>query len=74
MDILMPVRKPYFIETQIYSGGVEQPPRKTPIALIGDSLSFNLDELNDEDDVSVLSEEGNWYTIKKRDILFEDTL
>lgn len=52
----------YFMETGIWSGNEEQPPRKTKII----SIAEDLEELNDNDDVAVLSEEGNWYTIKKK--------
>lgn len=61
----------YFMETGIFWQGKEQPPRKTPLILIGDSLSFDINNYSNEDEVPVLSVEGNWYTIKKKDIIFE---
>ena len=61
----------YFIETQIFSGNIELPPRKTRILLIGDKPSFDLDAYTDNDEVPVLSVEGNWYSIKKKDIVLE---
>lgn len=61
----------YFMETGIFWQGKEQPPRKTPLILIGDSLSFDVNNYSNEDEVPVLSVEGNWYTIKKKDIIFE---
>ena len=61
----------YFMETCIFWQGKEQPPRKTPLSLIGDRPSFNLDDYSDEDDIPVLSVEGNWYTIKKKELILE---
>lgn len=61
----------YFMETGIWFQNQEQPPRKTPLMMIGDSPSFDLNNYSDEDDVPVLSVEGNWYTIKKKEIIFE---
>ena len=61
----------YFMESGIWYQGKEQPPQKTPLMMIGDKLSFNLDDYSDEDDIPVLSVEGNWYTIKKKELIFE---
>jgi len=61
----------YFMETGIWFLGKEQPPRKTPLSLIGDRPSFDFNAYSDEDDIPVLSVEGNWYTIKKKELLFE---
>lgn len=61
----------YFIETEIWYQGKEQPPKKTPIILIGDNPSFNIDDFSDDDDIPVLSLEGNWYTIKKKEIIYD---
>lgn len=61
----------YFMETGIYSGNKELPPQKTPIILIGDKPSFDLNNYTDDDEVPVLSLEGNWYTIKKKELIFE---
>ncbi len=60
----------YFMETGIWFQGKEQPPRKTPLIMIGDKPSFNLDDFSENDDIPVLSEEGNWYTIKKKELIF----
>lgn len=64
--------KAYFMETGIFLGNEEQPPRKTKISVIGDRLNFDLDTVAEDEEISVLSEEGNWYTIKKKDLIFED--
>lgn len=61
----------YFMETGIWYQGKEQPPQKTPLMMIGDKPSFNLDDYSDEDDIPVLSVEGNWYKIKKKELIFE---
>lgn len=61
----------YFMESGIWYQGKEQPPQKTPLIMIGDKPSFNLDNYSDEDDISVLSVEGNWYTIKKKELILE---
>lgn len=61
----------YFMETDIWWQGKLQPPRKTPITLIGDTPAFDLNAVSDDDDISVLSQEGNWYTIKKRDLILD---
>jgi len=61
----------YFMESGIFSGNEELPPRKTPLVLIGDKPSFNLNEYRDDDNIPVLSEEGNWYTIKKKELILE---
>lgn len=61
----------YFMKTGIFYQGKELPPQKTPIILIGDRPAFNIDYYLDDDDIPVLSAEGNWYTIKKKDILHE---
>ena len=61
----------YFMETGIYYAGKELPPQKTPLILIGDKPSFNLDDVSDDDTISVLSLEGNWYSIKKRELILE---
>lgn len=61
----------YFMESGIFSGNKELPPRKTPLVLIGDKPSFNLNEYRDDDNIPVLSEEGNWYTIKKKELILE---
>ena len=61
----------YFMESGIWYQGKEQPPQKTPLMMIGDKLSFNLDDYSDKDDIPVLSVEGNWYTIKKKELIFE---
>lgn len=61
----------YFMETGIWFQGKEQPPRKTPIIMIGDTAAFNLDDLSENDNIPILSEEGNWYTIKKKELIFE---
>lgn len=45
-------------------------PQKTALMMIGDKPSFNLDDYSDEDDIPVLSVEGNWYTIKKKELIF----
>lgn len=58
----------YFMETGIWSGNEEQPPRKTKII----SIAEDMEKCDDNDEISVLSEEGNWYTIKKREVLFEE--
>lgn len=55
----------YFMETDIYFQGEKQPPRKTPLS----AISGNLDDYSDDDDIQVLSVEGNWYTIKKKDLI-----
>lgn len=57
----------YFMESGIYFQGKEQPPRKTEIILI----EGNIEDYSDNDDVSVLSIEENWYTIKKKNIILE---
>lgn len=57
------------MEDGIYSGDKKLPPRRNNITIIGAMLSFDLSKLNDNDDVEVLSENGNWYTIKKSEIL-----
>lgn len=59
----------YFMETGIFFQGKEQPPRKTPLIMIGDKPSFNLNDYSDNDDIPVLSIDGNWYTIKKSEII-----
>ena len=59
----------YFMENEIYSGNEKLPPRRNNISMIGTTLSFDLSKLNDDDDVEVLSQNGNWYTIKKSEIL-----
>ena len=61
----------YFMESGIWYQGKEQPPQKTPLMMIGDKPSFNLDDYSDEDYIPVLSVEGNWYTIKKKELIFE---
>lgn len=61
----------YFMETGIWFQGKEQPPQKTPLIMIGDRLLFNLDDFSADDDIPVLSEDGNWYTIKKKELIFE---
>lgn len=61
----------YFMEDEIYSGNKKLPLRRNNISMIGTTLSFDLSKLNDDDDVEVLSQNGNWYTIKKSDILFD---
>ena len=61
----------YFMESGIWHQGKEQHPQKTPLIMIGDKPSFNLDNYSDEDDIPVLSVEGNWYTIKKKELIFE---
>ena len=61
----------YFMETGIWFQGKEQPPRKTPLVMIGDTDSFDLGNYSDEDEIQVLSVEGNWYTIKKKDLILE---
>lgn len=63
--------KGYFMETGIYFQGKEQPPRKTPIIQIGHIPGFTLEDYKDDDDIHVLSYDENWYTIKKKDIIFE---
>lgn len=59
----------YFMETGIWFKGKEQKPRKTPLVMIGDRASFNLDDFSEDDNIPVLSEEGNWYTIKKKELI-----
>lgn len=63
----------YFMENEIYSGNKKLPPRRNNICMIGAMLSFDLSKdlskFNDDDDIEVLSENGNWYTIKKSEIL-----
>ncbi len=61
----------YFMEKGIWYQGKEQSPRKTPVIIIGDNPSFTLDDYQADDDIDVLSEEGNWYTIKKKELIFE---
>lgn len=61
----------YFMETGIWYQGKEQPPRKTPIILIGDNPSFDLSNYSDDDEIPVLSLDSNWYHIKKSEIIFE---
>ena len=61
----------YFMESGIWCKGKEQPPQKTPLIMIGDKPLFNLGSYSDEDDIPVLSVEGNWYTIKKKELIFE---
>lgn len=61
----------YFMESGIWYQGKEQHPQKTPLMMIGDKPSFNLDDYSDEDYIPVLSVEGNWYTIKKKELIFE---
>lgn len=61
----------YFIEDEIYYGNKKLPPRRNNISIIGSMVSFDLSKLNDNDDVEVLSENGNWYTLKKSEILFD---
>jgi len=62
----------YFMESGIFRDGKELPPQKTPLVLIGDRVTFNLDDYGDDDDISVLSEEGNWYTIKKKELILPE--
>lgn len=59
----------YFIEDEIYFGNEKLPPRRNNISMIGTTLSFDLTKLNNDDEVEVLSTNGNWYTIKKLEIL-----
>ncbi len=61
----------YFMETGIWRQGKELPPQKTPLIIIGDDSQRDLDKYSDEDDIEVLSVEGNWYTIKKKELIFE---
>lgn len=61
----------YFMETDIWFQGEKQPSRKTPLIMIGDTDSFDLGNYSDEDEINVLSIEGNWYTVKKKDLIFE---
>lgn len=61
----------YFMETGIWFQGKEQSPRKTPVILIGGSLLSHPDDFSEEDDIPVLSEDGNWYTIKRKELVFE---
>lgn len=61
----------YFMETGIWRQGEELPPQKTPLIIIGHDSPLNLDKYSDEDDIEVLSVEGNWYTIKKKELIFE---
>ena len=61
----------YFMETGIWFQGKELPPRKTLLIMIGDRPSFDLNDYSDNDDIPVLSQEGNWYTIKKKEIIFD---
>ena len=61
----------YFMESGIWYKGKEQSPQKTPLIMIGDKPLFNLDNYSDEDDIPVLSVEENWYTIKKKELIFE---
>ena len=61
----------YFMESGIWYQGKKQPPQKTPLMMIGDKPSFNLDDYSNEDNIPVLSVEGNWYTIKKKELIFE---
>lgn len=60
----------YFMEHGIWSGGVEQPPRKTSVVAIDTGLR-NLDDVAPDEDIHVLSAEGNWYTIKRSELMQE---
>ena len=57
----------FFMETGIYSQGIEQPPRRTAITHILTVCDF--DELKPTDQVVVLSSEGNEYTLTKDKIV-----
>ena len=59
----------YFMENGIYSGNKKLPPRRNNICIIGAMLNIDLSKLNNDDEVEVLSENGNWYTIRKSEIL-----
>lgn len=62
----------YFMETGIFSGNTELPPRRNNIILIGDKPTFHLEDYEDNDEIPVLSENGNWYTIKKSEIKYDN--
>lgn len=62
--------KAYFMQKNIYSEGQELPPRKTDILMIGSTLSFNLDDYDDDDNIDVMDEDGDWFVVKKKDIVF----
>lgn len=57
--------KGYFMESEIWFQGKKQPPRKTPIV----GIAGDLDSYSNEDEIQVLSLEGDWYHVKKKDII-----
>ena len=61
--------KGYFMQKKIFANGEELPPRKTNIVMIGETLDFNLDNYDDDDDINVMDEDGDWFVIKKNEII-----
>lgn len=59
----------YFTEDEIYYHGKKQPPRNTKILNIGCNPMFSIEDYAEDEDIQVLSEDENWYTIKKKDII-----
>ena len=57
----------WFLEDGIYYMNEKQPLRKTYIIQIG-NIMFDWNTCKDDDIVSVLSNEGNYYDIKKSEI------
>lgn len=55
----------WFMENEIWFRGILQPPRRMNIISFDGS---DVTKLNDEDLVQVLGEDGNWYTIQKKEI------
>jgi hypothetical protein len=58
----------YFMEDEVYFAGKKLPPQKCDVVSV--DVGFrNFDEIAPEDTIHVLSAEGNWYTIKKKELV-----
>lgn len=58
----------YFYEGNIWSGGKLLPPQKCPVILI-DTGGRNFDSVGEDENIYVLSQAQDWYTIKKGELV-----
>lgn len=58
----------YFLEGNIWSGGKLLPPQKCSVILV-DTGDRSLCEVADDENVRVLSQAQDWYTIKKSELV-----
>ena len=61
----------YFMESGVWSEGKELPPQKCSVIMI-DTGMRSLDEIGAHENIRVLSQEQNWYTIRKNELFLNN--